>query len=115
VGSVTVWYATVKEPDVHHNHWGLELHRENDQKTHRVLMGIYGVKIEAVLEIESCSEFTNQILRLTKDLGVFHQGGSHNWDQYCGGWHYFEFWRMPGDEDLRPKVIQIIKQLEENP
>lgn len=83
---------TVREPDVHHNHWGIEIRFEAD---------------------EDCQEIVNEALYMGKNYQVFHQGGAHAEGQYCNKWHYFEFWGLAGHQDKRDVVEEMIEKLRE--
>ena len=89
---------TVRFPDVHHNHWGIELR--------------YYTPMDE--EFPKCLDFDYYIENAAKLKGwnPFHQGGHHGMAMQCGGWHYWEFWGLSGDEDHRAEVEEFIDQLQ---
>ena len=81
---------TVREPDPHHNHWGMVLTFEQG---------------------EDCWEVVPRAMRLGDAYSVFHQGGHHLWGERCSRRHYLEFWSLDGDEDHRQEVQDMIAVL----
>lgn len=98
---------TVREPDTHHNNWGIELRWEETP--------------------DDCEEYNRQILFYARDKGwqPFHQGGSHfPENDFCQNrWHYWEFWGLPGEAyddtfsakqyEYKGKVEQLVLLLKE--
>lgn len=85
---------SIREPDVHHFHWG--------------------IRVEANVTrapIHNCHFLISKLMRVAKDLNwdPFHQGGSHDWEQKCPGYHYIEFHRLGGNGNHRHEVQQFIE------
>jgi hypothetical protein len=89
--------VTIREPDIHHNNWGIELRWDDP----------FGNAIEC--------QISNQfVLKYARDMNwqPFHQGGQHTLGDRCGGWHYWEFWGLPGgDQTECPKEVETLIEI----
>lgn len=95
----------IREPDVHHNNWGIEL-RWPDEDVSLALLRVHGFYVLPIQEMgpdvwgfgQECDDWNKVVEQYAKDSGFqpFHQGGHHSLGDVCRRWHYWEFWGLTG-------------------
>lgn len=86
-------FVHVREPDMFHNHWGVQFWVED---------GI------------DCYSLNRIIERVAEKAALipFHQGGFHQGSESCSGRHYWEFWGLRGTENHEETISSFVKEVE---
>jgi hypothetical protein len=76
---------SVRKPDLNHFHWGVTFTSPDREMVH-------------------CLNRAIELIASEMEWAPFHQGGIDNEP----GWHYWEFWRLPGDIDHEELVTEFM-------
>jgi hypothetical protein len=106
-----IWYLLIREPDVHHNHWGLRLIRGDKCPPDMLAQALVTLEFD---HEDECFWFCQWLMDETKirSWNPFHQGGHHLLHERCTGhYHYIEFWGLSGDDpDGRQAIISWLER-----